>query len=642
MKKFVFVVFVVFFISLVSAIPSTPPIEHPTTISTTIYFINGTQDGIIINWLNITNFPASCPAGQFVVGIGSALTCGTPSGFNLTYQNFAYNQTYTGGTFNITYQNFAYNQSDGSGGNSSFNQSFTDTLYSSIIWGYNQTYTGGTFNITYQNFAYNQTSAALSLNNDLWNLTGNDLYPRSLGYEVGIGMINPQNPLDVNNTAGSVVARFMSRSGFYSGIDIKNDIANQEWILATTSGIAPNGTFVIRDGSNNNNAFAIQNNTGNIGIGTTSPNSSLHIKNNIGGASGGFIVETPSVTFVWLETDGAVDNKRWDWLVNNEQMRFRAVNDANSIASNYMTIDRTATTIDSVSFPNGNIGIGTATPSTKLNVVGNVNITNNLSVDGNLFFRGLTQFIGGDAICLNLATNESVSSGDITCLASSVVYKQNITNLSNNDLDNILKNITATPIVKWRYNESFGLNSERFHIGLLAEQSPLDIRKIDSLNNTNIDGISTLVGYTWAGIKAMDIKVDGAVNSINASIGNLNGSIGNISITITNLNITLTNLNGTIGNLANNSVPYTNAQFNVDLNGKQLKNVSVIKGTDGEIKVKEDTIILDGEVEVERLIKLKSINLPNCNNARTGTIARNANDIYYCNGNLWRAFKFVN
>lgn len=42
-------------------------------------------------------------------------------------------------------------------GNASFNKSYTDTLYASIIYGYNQS--DGSYNITYAGFAYNQTTA---------------------------------------------------------------------------------------------------------------------------------------------------------------------------------------------------------------------------------------------------------------------------------------------------------------------------------------------------------------------------------------------------------------------------------------------------------------------------------------------------
>jgi hypothetical protein len=46
------------------------------------------------------------------------------------------------------------------------------------------------------------------------------------------------------------------------------------------------------------------------------------------------------------ETDGASNNKRWDIVASGEQLRFRVVNDADSSATDYLTIDRTATVVD--------------------------------------------------------------------------------------------------------------------------------------------------------------------------------------------------------------------------------------------------------------------------------------------------------
>jgi len=70
--------------------------------------------------------------------------------------NQTLNQTLFNLTFIQPYNIWFYNMSDGTGGNFTWNETRANLLYASIIWGYNQTYTGGTFNITYQNFAYNQ------------------------------------------------------------------------------------------------------------------------------------------------------------------------------------------------------------------------------------------------------------------------------------------------------------------------------------------------------------------------------------------------------------------------------------------------------------------------------------------------------
>jgi hypothetical protein len=64
----------------------------------------------------------------------------------------------------------------------------------------------------------------------------------------------------------------------------------------------------------------------------------------------------PSITL--NQTDGAVDNRRWDVIATTEQFKARAVNDAVNAATNWLQVDRAGTTISSVNFPNGTLQYG--------------------------------------------------------------------------------------------------------------------------------------------------------------------------------------------------------------------------------------------------------------------------------------------
>jgi len=115
------------------------------------------------------------------------------SGANLLYSEikWGYNQTYSGSTYNETYAGLINNASylstynatyAASIANNSWNQSGANLLYSEIKWGYNQTYSGSTYNETYAGLinnasylsTYNATYAA-SIANNSWNQSGANL-----------------------------------------------------------------------------------------------------------------------------------------------------------------------------------------------------------------------------------------------------------------------------------------------------------------------------------------------------------------------------------------------------------------------------------------------------------------------------------
>lgn len=103
---------------------------------------------------------------------------------------------------------------------------------------------------------------------------------------------------------------------------------------------------------------------GNVGIGTTNPLAKLHV-------AGGALRVSDTLPIITLnETDATANNGTWDIMADGGTLRLRAVNDAYSAAGDALYIDRTGTTIDSVIFPNGRVGIGTTAPDAELHVRG--------------------------------------------------------------------------------------------------------------------------------------------------------------------------------------------------------------------------------------------------------------------------------
>ena len=139
----------------------------------------------------------------------------------------------------------------------------------------------------------------------------------------------------------------------------------------------------------------------------------------------------------------------------------------------------------------------------------------NLTLPNTIIVNNLQFAIGGNALCRK-TTGEVVDSGALVCSTSSLKYKLNITNFTDVDINNLLNNISATTISSFYYNSSYG-NSSQIHVGLIAEYSPLGLKFTDNDGNPNIDFISTTIGYTWGGIKALRKIVNSSWNETYAN-----------------------------------------------------------------------------------------------------------------------------
>lgn len=107
---------------------------------------------------------------------------------------------------------------------------------------------------------------------------------------------------------------------------------------------------------------------GNVGIGTAAPAYKLHV---VGQdvrveANAPGIFPRFSLNFV----GGGADEKRWQNYAGSKTLNFTSLNDTETAETFWLQVVRgTGTTISSVSFPNGNFGIGTGGASAKLSVV---------------------------------------------------------------------------------------------------------------------------------------------------------------------------------------------------------------------------------------------------------------------------------
>jgi len=99
----------------------------------------------------------------------------------------------------------------------------------------------------------------------------------------------------------------------------------------------------------------------------------------------------------------------------NTTLTLRAVNDAQNNSEAWVVVERSGFTISDVSFPNGNVGINTASPDTKLQVVGDVKFgddnTNYVEVSstGDLVFVGSSGLAFAEIYARDNTTTTSTS-----------------------------------------------------------------------------------------------------------------------------------------------------------------------------------------------------------------------------------------
>jgi hypothetical protein len=193
-----------------------------------------------------------------------------------------------------------------------------------------------------------------------------------------------------------------------AGDDSRLHVKNLDNSLAAADGTPTNAVYV--------------DNAGNVGIGTTGPNAAKLVVDN--GFSGNlvsrFTTGTGASSAIEIESTSG-GTKRWSLRTNGP-----GASGPGGPSSFNIIEDGYAGTIRMIVKPGGNVGIGTTTPSAKLDVVGNtelngdVDINSDLDVDeGTLHVNGTNNRVGIGTTSPGAKLDVEVSSGGAATIGSS-------------------------------------------------------------------------------------------------------------------------------------------------------------------------------------------------------------------------------
>jgi hypothetical protein len=210
-----------------------------------------------------------------------------------------------------------------------------------------------------------------------WTTSGSNIFNSNTG-NVGIGNSSPTTLLHVgkNMTEPSITVQNLGGNGgaTYTMID-NNSGANWKFKATNTGG------FKIRDHANLLDVVVIEPGSlanalyiktgGNVGIGTANPTSKFHVLGNILSENGSVTINNPSAI---LQLQSAGVNKGFLQLSGDN---VRIGTNSGNTAGNF--IIRMNGLEHLTVIPSGNVGIGTSTPESKLNVTGGAGVSYTLN-----------------------------------------------------------------------------------------------------------------------------------------------------------------------------------------------------------------------------------------------------------------------
>jgi len=218
------------------------------------------------------------------------------------------------------------------------------------------------------------------------NVGSGKLYVNSTSGNVGIGTTAPTSLFHIYDSSSSSALK-IDAPGSYSNLQFANS-GNLKGELYWNNNV---GSFVLAASSSapvyiqptgaGGNIILTQGG-GNVGIGTTAPTEKLDVSGGLAFSANTAYIARSGIGMIRKQSDTGLSftgatGSLYDFTIGTPagQILFTNPTGTNNVVLNPI---------------NGNVGIGTTSPSNKLDVVGNVNVTQNISMGG------MTMFITGN------------------------------------------------------------------------------------------------------------------------------------------------------------------------------------------------------------------------------------------------------